>query len=268
MAIQAERARGVPALVTPFIRSLGLYAVEMSVFLVFFAAYFILRGLPDDRIALSTANARSIIEFERSLGIYHEAAWQAAVLDNSRLIGVANFTYRYLHLPLLLVLGYAFFHTDVHKYRVLRNAILVSGAIGLFFYAFYPVTPPRLLASAGFDQGFVDTLLGERRPRPGMFSNDYAAVPSYHFGWISLAAFGACWCWRSPIVRTVAVLFAGLMWWSIVVTGNHYFVDMAIGAAIVAAAFALSLRWERWAQAHPGRISSWTLSVGGHRLPF
>lgn len=249
-------------------RTLGLFAVEMAVFLVFFAAYFLLRGLPEERVDLATANARGIIDFERELGIYREAAWQQAVIDNAALIDLANFTYRYLHLPLLLVVGYFFFTADMRKYRVLRNTILFSGAIGLLFYWLLPVTPPRLLAGAGFEQGFVDTLIGERRPKPGRLANDYAAIPSYHFGWIFLMVIGVWWCWRSSLLRAGSVAFAGLMWWSIVVTGNHYFFDMVLGAIVVAVAMGASLSWERWAQAREATGLNWTRRLGGHRLPF
>jgi len=184
------------------------------------------------------------------------------------LVDIANFTYRYLHMPLLLVAGYFFFAADMRKYRVLRNTILISAAIGILFYWFIPVTPPRLLADAGFDQGFVDTLADERRPRPGAFSNNYAAIPSYHFGWIVLMTIGVWWCWRSLALRAVSVAFAGLMWWAIVVTGNHYFLDMALGAVVVILAMRLSLAWERWVHPREGREVTWTRRLGGHRLPF
>lgn len=240
----------------------------MAVFLVFFAAYFLLRGLPEERVALSTANAQGIIDLERALGIFREAGWQQAVIDNDRLIDLANFTYRYLHLPMLLIVGYFFFTADMRKYRVMRNTILLSGAVGLFFYWLVPVTPPRLLADAGVDYGFVDTLVGERRPRPGSLSNDYAAIPSYHFGWIFLMTIGVWWCWKSAILRGAAVAFAGLMWWSIVVTGNHYFLDMVLGAIVVVLTMRLSLAWERWVHTRDGQRLRWTPHLGGHRLPF
>jgi hypothetical protein len=252
----------------PLVRSAVLYAAEMAFFLTLFGLYFVLRGLPTDRIPESTANAVRIIELERSLGVFWEVGWQQAARDHSLLIEVANFTYKYLHLPLLLVAGFLFFHSDRRKYRVLRNAILLSGFIGVFFYFLFPVTPPRLLAAAGHDIGFVDTLEGARRIKPGPLTNDYAAVPSYHFGWIALFVVGVWWCWRSWLLRAGAVAFAGLMWWAIVVTGNHYFFDMVMGALLVAAALLLSYSWESWAGRSRSPVRRWTLHVHGHRVPF
>src|SRR5690606_19500862 len=127
-----------------------------------------------------------------------------------------NITYMHLHLNLLLVMGFFIFRTDMKKYRVLRNALLLSAFIGVPFYHLFPVTPPRLLAASGHDFGFVDTLIDVRRPRPGSLANWYAAVPSYHFGWILLLAIGSWWCWCSKGIRAAMILFAGWMWYSIV----------------------------------------------------
>ena len=64
------------------------------------------------------------------------------------------------------------------------------------------------------------------------------------------------------------VAFLGLMWWSIVVTGNHYFLDMVIGAIIVVCTF-LTARWfERWADDNPNKVKKFTFNVGGVRVPF
>jgi hypothetical protein len=56
------------------------------------------------------------------------------------------------------------------------------------------------------------------------------------------------------------------MWWSIVVTGNHFFFDMAVGAVLVLLALFLSFRLESWLESGgPRRL---TVRVGGHRLPI
>ncbi|MGI8926639.1 MAG: phosphatase PAP2 family protein [Tepidiformaceae bacterium] len=249
-------------------RSAVLYAVEMAFFLSFLFMYFILRGLPTDRVEEATANARHIIAIERRLGVFAEVGWQQAAHPNPDLVSLANFTYLYLHLPLLLVMGFLFFHADIRKYRVLRNAMLLSGLIGVAFYLFAPVTPPRLMAAAGYDLGFVDTLDTVRRTRPGPLANDYAAIPSYHFGWVALAACGVWWCWKAPLLRGLAVAFTALMWWAIVVTGNHYFLDMALGALLVAFSFVIAYRWERWVERRPASSRRWLFRLNDHRLPF
>jgi len=250
------------------VKTLGLYLMEMAVFFIFFAAYFFLRGAAGDDVASANANALKIIDTEKTFGIFHEAAWQQAALPHKWLMDMANITYMHLHLNLLLVMGFFFFLTDRKKYRVLRNALLLSAFIGIPFYHFFPVTPPRLLAEHGMNFGFVDTLVDWRRPRPGSLANWYAAVPSYHFGWILLLAIGTWWCWCSPYLRAAMIAFAAFMWFSIVVTGNHYFLDMVIGALIVSCTFIAAYTFERWTERHPGAIRRFTLNVQGVRIPF
>lgn len=248
-------------------RSLAACAVEIVVFLVFFLLYYMVRGLPSEDVVTSTRNALDIINLEQSLGIFREAGWQQAALGNETLMDIANFTYRFLHLPLIGVIGVALFFRDMRKYRVLRNAILISGFMAGFIYYFYPVTPPRLLVENGFNFGFVDTLQGLKQVKPGPMTNHYAAMPSYHFGWILLASIGVWWAWRNWVLRAAAVALAGLMWWAIVVTGNHYFLDMVAGAGMVLIALWLSLSWERYVSASRS-LGRRFPTVSGHRLPF
>jgi len=204
------------------------YVVDMSVFVPLFIVYFLLRGLPPDRVGQATDNATQIIEIEETLGVFHEASWQDAILHNATLVDIANFTYLNLHMHVLVAMGLLFFLVDSRKHRVIRNTILLSAFLAVPVYMIFPVTPPRLLASAGYAHfGFIDTIPSEvRTGKPGAMANWYAAVPSYHFGWIALAALGVWWCWKSWILRAGAVVFTAFMWWAIVVTGNHYFFDM------------------------------------------
>ena len=239
------------------------------VFLPLFILYFYLRGLPSDRVELSTANALRIIELEKTLFVFHEASWQRAARESANLIELANFTYLQLHMPLLLVIGFVFLATDARKHRVLRNAILLSAFVAVPIYAIYPVTPPRLLARAGeYSYGFVDTIPDSTRARPGGWANWYAAMPSYHFGWIFIAIVGMWWCYKNTIIRAGSVAFGGLMWWAIVVTGNHYFLDMVVGATIVGSCFLLALSFERWADRNPEKVARFTVRLGPLRLPF
>ncbi|MBA4180122.1 MAG: hypothetical protein C0506_05985 [Anaerolinea sp.] len=251
------------------VRLAALYALDMTVVVALFIVYFLGRGLAHDRVPLSTQNARHIINLERSLGFFWEPAWQEAALRHDWMIDLANFAYLNLHLPLLTVVGFAFFFcADARKHRIIRNTILISAFLALPIYAAFPVTPPRLLAESGLDLGFADTLAGVRPDKPGAISNWYAAVPSYHFGWVALAAAGAWWCWSGWLPRIGGVLYAALMWWAIVVTANHYFLDMVAGVAMVALSAFLAVRWEDYATRQASPVYRFTVSFAGRRLPF
>jgi hypothetical protein len=253
--------------ITPLLKSLALYGIEMSVFLIFFAVYFLLRGIAPDRPALATDNAMWIVDLERGLGVFWEPAWQRQALGSTTAIDLGNFVYLNMHLPFLAVFGFFIFHAQRRKHRVIRNTLIISMFLGVPFYHLIPVTPPRLLAENGIDLGFVDTIVAHQRPRPGPLTNWYAAIPSFHYGWNLVLVIGVWWVWKSPWIRGAAVAFSALMWWSIVVTANHYFLDMAFGAALCLLAFWLALRWERWHDTHE-RASRKFLYCDDVRLPF
>jgi len=265
---EAVVTQTLPRPLVSIARGLILYSVDMVVVLAFVFLYFLGRGAPPDRVELATRNAFHIVDAEKALGVWWEPAWQQAMIGNGRLVDVANFTYMDLHLPFLAVFGLAFFVADTRKHRVIRNAILLSAFLAIPIYYLFPVTPPRLMPSAGYPLGIWDTIPDSAREKPGSLANWYAAVPSYHFGWIALAMAGVWWTWKHWLLRAAAVAFAALMWWSIVVTGNHYFLDMIAGAAMVSGAFYLALRFERWAEANPEKVDRFTVRWGELRLPF
>ncbi len=246
-------------------RKLPLLPLEFACALAIYALYVVGRGLPPERIAKSTVNAVLIIDMEKALGIFWEPAWQEWALQHDRLITAANFTYLQLHLPLVFVASAIFFLTDIRKQRVLRNAMLLSGFLAMCFYWFAPVTPPRLLP-AGLDHGMIDTI-GANRTKPGGLGNNYAAIPSYHFGWILLVVYGAWWCYRAWFIRAGSVVFIAWMTYCIVITGNHYFFDMLLGGMMVTLAFMLTLRWERATERYP-ELTKYFYKRGDFRLPF
>jgi hypothetical protein len=127
------------------------------------------------------------------------------------------------------------------RFLFMRNVMFVSMVIGVVFYYALPAAPPRLMALHGYNLGFVDTIFGGDTAvsyaQPSLIRNDYAAIPSFHFGWIALAS-AAIWVnTRSRLLRTTAVLLAIAMTWAIVASANHLFIDMAIGGLVIAVAW-------------------------------
>lgn len=249
-----------------------LFAFEMGFFAVFFYLYFLGRGFRDDTPGPATANAEKLIALERDLGIFWELRWHQWATSHDFVIDAANVTYSMLHLPLIFWMGAVFFLLHMGKYRVLRNALLLSGMLAIPIYHLYPLTPPRLLELNGIDMGFADTVGALRGSKAPELTNNYAAMPSYHFGWILLVVYGTFWYFRSWVLRGMAVAFAAWMWCCTVFTANHYFLDMVAGAAMVTVAFVLSLWWERFLSRRPVGEERWFLVRGTpterFRVPF
>jgi hypothetical protein len=85
-------------------------------------------------------------------------------------------------------------------FRRLRDAMAVSGAMGVCVYVSYPVAPPRL-ARLGMTDTITEQSQAYRVLQPPAFINQYAAMPSLHVGWnllLGLALIApqaeGCWC--------------------------------------------------------------------------
>ena len=216
---------------------LSVATVELVGTVAALLIYFLIRGVRPDDLDGSLDRGLQIIQFERQLGIFAEVHWQEAFLQYSLLMDIANQVYAWGHYPVLAAIGIWLAIKDPPRFRFVRNVLLLSAVIGIVTYWIAPTAPPRLIHLSGTDFGFVDTVHGSADVvymQPGPFVNDYAALPSFHFGWIALAS-AAIWVnTRNLLLRLIAVAMSAVMWWAIVVTGNHFFFDMILGGLVVA----------------------------------
>ena len=201
------------------------------------AVYFSVRSLTEGDRASAVQNAERVLAVERALGLDVEVAVQAAVLTVEPLVVLANWVYVFGHWPVLVgVLAWLALRHPL-RFTELRDALLLSGAVGMVVFALFPVAPPRLV-----DQGelavMVDTVLEHSQAyrvlQPPAFTNQYAAVPSLHVGWDLLAGTAVATTARRTWVRALGALLPVLMVLSVVVTANHFVLDAVAGAALAA----------------------------------
>ncbi|WP_350275717.1 phosphatase PAP2 family protein [Kribbella sp. HUAS MG21] len=205
---------------------------EVTVITVAIVLYFGVRGLMTTRVDVAFRNAVYIVDLERALGVFVEAELQRSVTEHSWLVELLGYIYIYGHWPVLLstLLWLLIRHRDA--YRRFRNAMLISGGAGLAIFALFPVAPPRFLTTYGFVDTVTERTSAYRVLQPPAFVNQYAAVPSLHFGWnllmgIAVAALGGHW-----IIRLFGWVMPLLMLAAIVLTANHYIFDGLIGGAL------------------------------------
>jgi hypothetical protein len=204
---------------------------ELAIFAVAYLVYFGVRALTEGGVAAADANALALIRLERGLGIGWERAIQDAALAVPIVLDAANAVYIFGHWPVILVAGVLLFRYRRPHYIRLRDALLLSGAVGLLIFALFPVTPPRLT-----DLPLVDTVTrddpGYRQILPPSLVNEYAAMPSFHAGWnllVGIVIFGAT---RNALLRALAVLIPAAMILAAVATANHFVIDVLAGVSI------------------------------------
>jgi hypothetical protein len=246
-------------------------AGEILLILLALFLYYFVRGLVVERVDQAIDNALWLISFEERIGLHLELALQAPLETRLWLTDIMNSIYLYGHMPLIGGLALWLYTARRPVYLLVRNAFLISGGIGLVIFAIYPVAPPRLVP----DAAYLDTIYMrygvERVLWPEFFMNQYAAMPSLHFGWNSLVGVALWLAFRHPVVRLFAVLMPATMFLAIVTTGNHYIIDAFAGGLVVTVGFlaALGVRALASGRSPDGLPAHWRSFVdwlcGAHR---
>jgi hypothetical protein len=227
----------------------GRFSRDFGMVLSVIGVYFLLRGAAPDRLGYSVDVTRHLVGFEKAFGVFWEPKVQELSIRWYPVKEFANFVYAYMHFPVLAMVGGWLWFRDRHAFRFMRNVMFVSMAIGLVFYWLIPAAPPRLMAAHGYDLGFVDTVFGGNThvdyAQPSLILNEYAAIPSFHFGWIAMAS-AAVWVnTRSTTLRTAAVMLTVVMTLAIVARANHLFFDMALGGLVIIVSWQVAKRFEQ-----------------------
>lgn len=122
-------------------------------------------------------------------------------------------------------------------YAFVRNLMMLTTAVALVAFYLYPTAPPRMLGNYGFvDPLQLHHLVGDGGAQPGSYTyNPYAAMPSLHVGYALVVAWGLFAAERKLWIRVAAVLYPVLMAATVIISGNHWILDVA--GAVVTVAF-------------------------------
>jgi hypothetical protein len=202
--------------------------------------YDVARGMVAGREAEAVARATNLVDIERATGMFWEQAIQNWFLKIQPLTNFMNFTYLMGMWPVIVLIAIWLFFRHRDAYPLYRDAFLISGAIALVCYALLPVAPPRFVE----ELGFVDTVASQTQayalPDAPLIVNQYAAMPSLHFGWVLLACIALIHRSNGIAPKLLGIYFPTAMFFSIIATGNHFILDAVAGAAVVLLGLALS----------------------------
>ncbi|MET9768616.1 bifunctional glycosyltransferase 87/phosphatase PAP2 family protein [Streptomyces sp. NPDC006415] len=239
----AARWRRVPLL--PFWRRVFTrpnLLLELLLIRVVYDAYAQVRLAARAGRPLAEEHGRQIHAIEQWLHIDIEHWVNHAVVKIDWLREFFDYYYSTFHFIVpLAILGVLYVRRPA-DYRWVRSSIGFATLLALVGFWLYPLAPPRLMPGLGF----IDTVHGVQdfaKPDYGTLTtvtNQYAAMPSLHFGW-------SLWC------GVVIVMLAPKLWMkalgllhplftiaAIVATANHWVLDAAGGALVVAMGFGLT----------------------------
>ncbi|KAL7945487.1 PAP2 superfamily domain-containing protein [Trichoderma barbatum] len=225
-------------------------------------------------VHVARKHALQLVHLEQRLGIFWEVAFQKWFLERPVLLHWINRVYSFIHIPgTIFFLVALFYLTTSQKRRVaagrVRNDVVSAGPalyearrrtmamcnlIAFVVFTLWPCMPPRLLSDSNYNGpdapeaksfGFVDSVhsnAGESSVwTTNRFCNQYAAMPSLHFGYSLLVGLTIATLpvngvrpnsWKRVAIGVVGLSYPALIFTAIVATANHFILDAVAGAMV------------------------------------
>jgi membrane-associated phospholipid phosphatase len=168
-----------------------------------------------------------------------ELSLQSLVASSSVLREATSLTYWHSQFTVLgLVLLWVYLRRNDH-FVPLRNTILLANVIGLIGFVLMPTAPPRMFP----ELGFVDTLANFGINHDSAIvradANPYAAMPSLHAADSLIIGVGLFFIVRSKWAKALWLLWPLWVWFSVMATGNHFWLDIVAGILVATVAAAV-----------------------------
>jgi hypothetical protein len=262
--------------------------------------------LSEDTINVARQHALEVAELEKRLHIFYEIPIQQLFLHHPFLMLWINRIYSFIHIPgTILFLIILFWYTTTRAtatahvwgerrmsetvttipdntalYQARRRTMALCNLLAFVVFTAWPCMPPRLLSDPAVGDlvgtearqyGFVDTVHGDNGEASvwtqNKFCNQYAAMPSLHFGYSALIGLtiatiplassqrrhkstygrkinfrGSTFHVNLPSIQRVACITVGFLYpfiilVAIIATANHFILDAVAGAMICALAW-------------------------------
>jgi membrane-associated phospholipid phosphatase len=221
--------------------------LQLAIWFGFLGLYQIARGIADRNPTRAFENGLGVINIEERVGDLFEVTLANLISGSRFLTFLVSWTYwnsefTVVGLTLLFVYlrRYAYFHR-------FRNWVLLANTIGLVGYVLVPTAPPRMFPTFGFPDTLAE--FGGLNHGSGLVqlaANPYAAMPSLHAAdalivGVSMAV--VCRHWWS---KTLWLLWPAWVWFAVMATGNHFWLDIVAGIVVAALSAVMIYRKPLW----------------------
>lgn len=217
-------------------RGWGDLGRQMAIWFCFLGAYQLARAATDRNPARAFNNSWKVIDLElRVTHQLYELTLEQFVLQRHWLARLVSWTYwnsEFTVVGLALLWVYIARHDAFLRFR---NTILLANVLGLLGYVFMPMAPPRMLA-IGFVNSHANGLIL-------LAANPYAAMPSLHAGDSLIVGIVLVRQTRHWWAKAFWCVWPAWVWFAVVATGNHFWLDCVAGMLV--ALLALAIVYER-----------------------
>lgn len=207
---------------------------QLALFAGAYYLYRVVRGVVDGQVSTAFENARTLVDVERALGLFFEPGLQAWALGQSWIVTAANWMYVNTHFLVTMTFLIWLYFARNHAFYYVRNMFMVAMGLALAGYVLFPTAPPRFMPEWGFADT-VASFYGEAATNTAhVFYNPFAAVPSMHVAFALMIAIPAIKLVRPRPLKALWAVYPLLVTFVVVVTGNHWWLDAALGVAVAA----------------------------------
>jgi membrane-associated phospholipid phosphatase len=214
------------------------FARQLLIWFGFLLAYQVARGMADRDPTRAFANGWAVIDLEQRLTGLGELTLQGWTQSSQFLEALVMWTYWNSEFTVIgLALLWVYFRRNAAFTRF-RNTILLANVLGLIGYVLLPTAPPRFFPSIGF----ADTTFGGLNHGSGLVqlaANPYAAMPSLHAADALIVGVVLAAVVRRPIWKVVWLVWPLWVWFAVMATGNHFWLDVLAGVVLGGVALAI-----------------------------
>ena len=214
-------------------------ARQLAIWFGFLYAYRYTRGVADRDPFKAFQNGLRVADVEHRLTGLWELSIQSFVTSSGLLRQATALTYWHSHFTVLgLVLLWVYLRRN-DRFVPLRNTLLLANVIGLVGFVLMPTAPPRMFP----ELGFVDTLTNFGINHDSAIvradANPYAAMPSLHAADSLIIGVGLFLIVRAKWAKALWLMWPLWVWFSVMATGNHFWLDIVGGIVVASIAAAV-----------------------------
>ena len=209
------------------------FGLQFLIWFGFLLAYQIARGVADRDPARAFANGWKVIDLEQRLTGLGELTFQGWTQSSHVLEAAVSWTYWNSEFTVIgLALLWVYLRRNEAFLRF-RNTILIANVLGLVGYVLLPTAPPRFFTSIGY----IDTVeqFGGLNHGSGLVelaANPYAAMPSLHAADALIVGVILASVVRRPIFKVIWLIWPLWVWFAVMATGNHFWLDVLAGIVL------------------------------------
>ena len=216
------------------------FGVQIGIWVGFYFSYLAVRSLADRNPARAFVNGFRVIDLEQRLTSHFFEQTAQRIADSSHLLlTAAAWTYwnsEFTVIGLALLWVYLRRHEWFARFR---NTVLLANMFGLVGYVLVPTAPPWMFPYYGFVDG-VNHASGF-----GALANPYAAMPSLHAADALIVGIFLFRASRGRWSKAVWALWPAWVWFCVLATANHFWLDVLAGIAVALLSLLIVSRFER-----------------------